>query len=65
MQWNLDLSNVPITNLVISNVYDNGSSTTPPTDQDVDDNSPMVAQGKIYTTFSGTRPCDPSTPPSL
>ena len=46
------LSNVPITNLVISNVYDNGSSTTLPTDQDADENSPMVAKGKIYTTFS-------------
>ena len=37
---------------MISNVYDNGSSTTLPTDQDADANSPMVAQGKIYTTFS-------------
>jgi len=46
------LSNVPITNLVISNVYDNGSSTTLPTDQDADTNSPMVAKGKIYTTFA-------------
>jgi len=48
------LNNVPITNLVINSVNDGaaGSNTDVPTDGDVDVNSPIVAQGKIYTSFS-------------